>query len=132
MLALVGWQFATKESKRKPFAPAADVLGAVLDLSKTPDGQVLVSNKPSRIADLEQTLARITKEGWMSQPAAVSLRGRFVYAEAQTFSRAAAFLLMGLKRRSLPGAPGGRVDEALIRELQDMLSFLQHSIPRRV
>ena len=70
------------------------------------------------------------RDGWLSQAAATSLKGRFVYAEAQTFSRAAAFLLAGLRRRALPGAPGAKADKALMSELDDMLVFLRDSVPR--
>ena len=132
LFALLGWDFATKETKRLPFARRADVLGAVVDLSESQTSLIKVSNKPSRVEDLEEAMSLLRQTGWLSQPQAASLKGRLVFAEGQLFSRASAVMMPELRRRTLPGASGAAVNPALLEELEWMREFLISSIPRCV
>ena len=44
-----GWKVAMSENKRLPLGKTFNMLGAVIDLSRSMEGVVQISNKPSRI-----------------------------------------------------------------------------------
>ena len=131
-LALVGWEFATKESKRRPFGKVADALGATIDLSASKKGVITVRNKASRLEELKNTRARWASVGWVTQPEADSLKGKLGFAEGQLFVRVTALMMPKLRRRAFPGAAGGPVDEDLLRELDWMIQFLGSAISRQL
>ena len=132
MLSLLGWSFATKEAKRRPFARKADTLGAVLDLSQSEAGIIRVANKPSRVEDLQAVRDASPLGTGFPQAQAASLRGRIVYAESQVFSRAASAMMPRLKARALPSAHGQPVDQEFIDELDFIIRFLRESVPRAI
>ena len=132
MLSLLGWSFATKESKRRPFSRKADTLGAVMDLSQSEADTIMVANKPSRIEDLRAVRDSSPIGTWFSQAQAASLRGRVVYAESQVFSRAASAMMPRLKARALPSAHGQPVDQEFLEEIDFIIRFLRDSVPRTI
>ena len=132
LFALLGWEFARKPNKRRPFDNKAEVLGAVLDLTGAGDGVIEVTNKQSRIEDLTKAIEDMKSLGWLSPARAASLKGKVSYAKGQLFGRVAAVMLPELRRRARPGAFGMRVTQSLIGELTWMRDFLASSIPRRI
>ena len=81
LLSLLGWRFSRKDEKRLSFAPSFDVLGVVLDLADSSNGAIVVRNKPDRIDAIARQVDDIISEGSCKPSVAVSLRGRFQYAE---------------------------------------------------
>ena len=130
-LALIGWAFSAKGSKRKPFAKSAEVLGAVIDLSESCKGIITVSNKPSRIAELDKVCLALEKSGKMTQQEAASIKGKISFAEGQVFSKTAALMLPELRRRSLAGSRSGNV-RGILEELRWFAAFLKQAVPRRI
>ena len=53
VMQLLGWKFSTGEDKRKPFSKQFEILGAVVTFHDKPACRIEVSNKDSRLAQLE-------------------------------------------------------------------------------
>ena len=58
-LSLLGWNHARTGAKGKPCAPAFDVLGMTLDLSKVQQGLVTLKNKPGRAEKILDKFAKV-------------------------------------------------------------------------
>ena len=58
-LSLLGWDHARTGAKGKPCAPAFDVLGMTLDLSKVHQGLVTLKNKPGRAEKILDEFAKV-------------------------------------------------------------------------
>ncbi|CAE7522105.1 unnamed protein product, partial [Symbiodinium necroappetens] len=58
-LSLLGWDHARTGAKGKPCAPAFDVLGMTLDLSKVQQGLVTLKNKPGRAEKILDEFAKV-------------------------------------------------------------------------
>ena len=61
LLTLLGWAFAKEGKKFVPFAPTVVSLEVFLDLARVWDGQILVSNKPGRLAKIAELLKPIAE-----------------------------------------------------------------------
>jgi hypothetical protein len=83
--SLLGWCVSLKEKKRLPFGDTFDYLGVVFDFTQTTEMKVVITNKPSRLEDLEQDVDDIVKQQRFTQPEAARLRGRLSFAEGQLF-----------------------------------------------
>eukprot|EP00973_Karenia_brevis_P064408 8948999-Karenia_brevis.AAC.1 len=49
MFELLGWQISRTEAKRASFSDAFVSLGAMVDLSKITEGEIVLSNKEGRV-----------------------------------------------------------------------------------
>ena len=90
VLELLGWRISTGEDKRKPFQKIFEILGAVITLPPAGGSTIEVSNKPSRIAQLQEQVAELRSLLGSSAPRSKleSLKGRLLYAAGHTYGGA--------------------------------------------
>ena len=100
-LDILGWQISREAKKRLPPMPQFAVLGVLVDLSRSAEGIVVIKNKPSRMAELRDTIEQVEKTSEFSPALAARVQGRLTYAEAQCSGRWLAPLLDPIKRRAL-------------------------------
>ena len=81
LMLLLGWRVSLTFEKRKDFAPIFVALGVQLDLSKSKEGEVIVSNKVSRIAAIKELVDEVVEKGILPQPLAAMFRGKIQHAE---------------------------------------------------
>ena len=117
VLKLLGWKIAMAEEKRKPFAKSFQMLGAVIDLSRSDAGVVLVSNKESRLDELSTTVSALNVGSFMSEAQLQSLRGRLLYAAGHTFGRCTQIAVQALGRFSRSGN-GVTLDGEMLKSIQ--------------
>jgi len=132
LLALLGWDVSSGESKSAAFAEVMPALGVEFDLSNSASGICLVRNKASRVTQLRALAASTLESGLLLPRDAASMRGRYQYAEGQTFGHAACSALFSLGVRSRQ--PGGKSE--LTEELRQAIGWLSSHVincpPRRV
>jgi hypothetical protein len=88
LLRLLGWSFAQDDDKRLSFAAAFSALGVRLDLANVcTAGQIVLSNKESRVASIVHELQEILAAGKMSAAHAASLVGKLQYMQGQYLGR---------------------------------------------
>ena len=87
MLTLLGWKIADSEAKRKPFADTFVCLGVQVNYTELWRGDILLENKPGRVSDIKAQVLELQAKGCLGFKDALSLRGRFAFAEGQTFCR---------------------------------------------
>ena len=80
VMKLLGWRISMSEDKRSPFAGEFNLLGAVVDLTRSTAGLVAVHNKPSRIADLQSLVQSICQSETVALSLLETLKGRLLYA----------------------------------------------------
>ena len=107
LLTLLGWKLSLGE-KRLPFAKSFVSLGVVVALPMVGEKDIVVKNKPGRVQAIQEAaevvLASNKPFGFKD---ALSFRGRFAFAEGQTFGRVLAPVARVLSRwaalgKSLP------------------------------
>ncbi|CAL1128793.1 unnamed protein product [Cladocopium goreaui] len=76
VMKLLGWRISMSEDKRSPFAGEFNLLGAVVDLTRSTAGLVAVHNKPSRIADLQSLVQSICQSETVALSLLETLKGR--------------------------------------------------------
>lgn len=130
MLALLGWRFSVKESKRLPMSDTFTALGVEFGLSRCPEGLVVVRNKTSRAEQIVAEVDSILATEVFSSAAANSLRGRLQFAESQTFGRSIALRMRNCFRRASGALPGALVDQAMREELEWAKNFVCNARPR--
>ena len=131
LFELLGWRVAVEEKKNRPFASSFHVLGVAVDFSGSHGGAVLIRNKEDRVTELLESVA-VAKSRGLSFAKAASLRGRFQYAESQTFGRCASAALAVLgSRTALVRFQGGASFE-LTAALEWLAAFVQNARPREV
>jgi hypothetical protein len=125
---LLGWELKEHEPFNTTFSP----LGVEIGLADAASEKIVVKNKPTRIADLCQSVESYFEQGFIRPHEARSFRGRFIFAIGQTFGRCGsnASRAIGLAAEAAAPTPlkGGVVREAL-RWIQH---YLQHARPRVV
>lgn len=130
VLKLLGWQIALADEKRKPFEKEFQMLGAVIDLRKSRDGLVLISNKPKRLEELQASVQELQVGKFMTEAQMQSLRGRLLYAAGHTFGRCTqiAVQALGSFTRSCHGVS---LSAEMLRSIQFAVDTLV-SAPARV
>ena len=71
----------------RPLVSSFRVLGVVVDLSRTQQEVVVVSNKPERVEELRRAREEIELANEISPAVAARIQGRLIYAEAQCSGR---------------------------------------------
>ena len=80
LMSLFG--FVYSEEKLAPFDYTAEILGVVVDLSKASQRKVSISNKPSRVEELNLALRDILKSGVVVPNQLPSVLGKLQYADS--------------------------------------------------
>ena len=133
LLQILGWQVSQDPKKVRPFDKDMAVLGVVLGLEGLAKGANLtLTNKPERVEDILQMVARVKSDNQLSPALAATLRGRLLYAEQQCVGRCGIMATRALGVRAQE--PGGRVEltPQLRRALEWVEAFLADTRPREV
>ena len=105
MLSLFGFEYAG--DKLPPFRPWCEVLGIKLDLTAAHEGEIRISNKPSRVVEVQRLLDQALDSRSLTPAAVPSFVGKLQYADSQVWGRAGRIALGDL--RSLGGSGGSAV-----------------------
>ena len=76
LLTSLGWKYASDAEKGKPFQGEFDLLGMQLNVRGLLQGLIVLQNKPSRVAKLQDSFSRILREGRLEKHEAQTLRGQ--------------------------------------------------------
>ena len=131
VMKLLGWRISMSEDKRSPFAGEFNLLGAVVDLTRSTAGLVAVHNKPSRIADLESLVQSICQSETVALSLLETLKGRLLYAAGHTFGRCSQLAIQLISRVARRG-PLVVLDEKLRDVIKAALLCLMDAKPRHV
>ena len=129
VMKLLGWKIAMSEDKRKPFSYSFTMLGAVIDLSKSSEGKVVLMNKPSRVSELKDAVEDVLTAGNLSYAQLRSLRGMLLYAAGHIFGRCTQIAVQALGNVSNRGTKNLLCEEAS-RNLKFAISTLAAAGPR--
>ena len=105
MLSLFGFEYAG--DKLPPFRPWCEVLGIKLDLTAAHEGEIRISNKPSRVVEVQRLLDRALDSRSLTPAAVPSFIGKLQYADSQVWGRSGRIALGDL--RSLGGSGSSAV-----------------------
>ena len=85
-MSLLGWSISVGEEKRKPFEKVFEILGAVVKLPDKGSAVVEVSNKPSRLTQIQEQVEELRSQlgAAISRSRLESLKGRLLYAAGHT------------------------------------------------
>ena len=131
VMKLLGWRISMSEDKRSPFAGEFNLLGAVVDLTRSTAGLVAVHNKPSRIADLQSLVQSICQSETVALSLLETLKGRLLYAAGHTFGRCSQLAIQLISRVARRG-PLVVLDEKLKEVINAALLCLMDAKPRHV
>jgi hypothetical protein len=131
VMKLLGWRISMSEDKRSPFAGEFNLLGAVVDLTRSTAGLVAVHNKPSRIADLQSLVQSICQSETVALSLLETLKGRLLYAAGHTFGRCSQLAIQLISRVARRG-PLVVLDEKLKEVINAALLCLMDAKPRLV
>ena len=95
MMSLFG--FVYSEEKLLPFERSAEILGVVFDLGLSSEGRVSISNKPSRVEELNDALLGILNEKFVIPTSMPSVLGKLQYADSHVWGRAGKLALADLR-----------------------------------
>ena len=89
--------FECSLDKELPFSTKTDVLGVTIDLGRSGEGVVTVSNKADRVSELAEVVNDILTSGKVRVRELPSLFGRELFAESQFIGRAGRLALCELR-----------------------------------
>ena len=78
------------EEKLQPFECSTEILGVVFDLSRSGEGCVSISNKPSRVDELNEALVKIMKGKFVIPTSMPSVLGKLQCADSHVWGRVGA------------------------------------------
>ena len=85
LLDLLGWKFDKEGPKADSFSNCVITLGVVIDLGKTCNGELSVSNTEKRSTDSIDMIDKVIAEKYLDKKSAQVLRGKLAFAYAQVF-----------------------------------------------
>ena len=133
VMSLLGWSISVGEEKRKPFEKVFEILGAVVKLPDKGSDVVEVSNKPSRLTQIQEQVEELRSQlgAAISRSRLESLKGRLLYAAGHTYGRCTQLACQLLHKFGGEGA-NVKVTAELIHVTAEALSVLMESKPRLV
>lgn len=130
LLDLLGWEWSTGH-KDLPFSNTFSPLGVQVSLgSMCTEGNVLLENKPSRVADQVAEIDGILRSGVFRHFQAAELAGKLHFSEAQIFGRSSVCALRTVATRAHAGPTVTKLDPPIVQALVDLQSNLLNSPPR--
>ncbi|CAE8741817.1 unnamed protein product, partial [Polarella glacialis] len=133
VFALLGVKVSLSAKKRKPLDTDFDALGVKFQLALLASaGKLVVTNTPERVVSLLKTLDQVLQSGTLRPGEAAELRGKLLYAEAQTFGRVARAAMHPIGLRSLQRHGHHLIDSVLSDSLNWMQWHLRHAKPREI
>eukprot|EP00971_Amphidinium_carterae_P295314 5864761-Amphidinium_carterae.1 len=113
---MTGWTVAAEPKKNLSFSEHFVALGVCFDFKCALEGQIVISNRAERIADMRVEIDSIVEAGRISSKQAAQIRGKLLFAEAQSFGRWSRF-----HRSALDSHANGVGSGVLTPELQEEL-----------
>ena len=132
ILELLGWKYDKSGDKADSMTSEVSALGVQLDLSRTGDGVLLVSNTEKRKSDLCRLMSETLTRGTLTSSEAASLRGRLGFAEGQLFGRAIRKLINVLGSHVLQPQAKKNLPEATKIALERVAERISDAAPRMV
>ena len=132
LLDLLGWKVSSSEAKRKGFAVTFDMLGVLMDLTLSESGIVEVRVTPGRREELLAFLRSVEVSRVLRPVDAAAFRGRFGFAYLSFEQRPLGLQLKVIGRRAEQAGGSFLADDAVLRALGDIATFLKGARPRRV
>ena len=133
VMALLGWKISTGEDKRRPFSKTFEILGAVVQLPEPGTKTIEVSNKQSRLLQLQEQVCELRSHlgSHISRTKIESLKGRLLYAAGHTYGRCTQLACQLLHKFGGSG-PTTLVTPELAHATAEALSSLMESKPRAI
>ena len=129
--ALLG--FTLDPEKTQPPHEICAILGVLFNTTAlSREKKLLISAKPSRIANLTQVIHLCLTKGELSPALAASIVGKFGFLCSTLFGKVGRCCTGSLRARQYSSYPHSNLTPALRTSLQLMLLFLQHSPSREV
>ena len=132
ILELLGWKYDKSGDKADSMTSEVSALGVQLDLSRTGDGVLSVSNTEKRKGDLCRLMSETLARGTLTSSEAASLRGRLGFAEGQLFGRAIRKLINVLGSHVLQPQAKKNLPEATKIALERVAERISGAAPRMV
>ena len=132
ILELLGWKYDKSGDKADSMTSEVSALGVQLDLSRTGNGVLLVSNTEKRKDDLCRLMGETLARGTLTSSEAASLRGRLGFAEGQLFGRAIRKLINVLGSHVLQPQAKKNLPEATKIALERVAERISGAAPRMV
>ena len=132
LLTLLGWRISTSQDKHKPFEQCFVSLGVEVDFTRSELGEILLRNKPGRVAAIRELYEKLCAPGGkLGFKEALSLRGKISFAEGQTHARLTAPLARLLACWSTIRIPRPPSEELLLA-LSAAVQHLEDAGPRLI
>ena len=128
LFKLLGWDIS-KGDKDLPFNEVFKVLGVEVSLTEWGSGKILLTNTARRVEELLAFLRKILKEGMLSTPTALVLRGRMQFARAQVWGRSTRLCLKQVTSHAYEGS-GPELSIQTRTALETFARFLEGGKPR--
>ena len=125
---LLGWDLKEAPGFSKVFEP----LGVVCNLESSTDGEIVFANKASRVAEIEQVIAKIRHDRFLPRPLAREVRGRFQFSAGQIFARRGARAVKALGKVADGHSRGEHDVNETICALEELAAFLKNGRPHSV
>ncbi len=132
ILDLLGWKYDKAGDKSDSMSSEVAALGVQLDLSKSGEGILYVSNTEKRKGDLAKLMADTLSRGTLSSSEAASLRGRLGFAEGQLFGRAIRKLINVLWSHVVQSQSKRKIPEPTRVALERVAARIVGAAPRMV
>ena len=116
LMSLFG--FVYSEEKLAPFDYTAEILGVVVDLSKASQRKISISNKPSRVEELNLALRDILKSGVVVPNQLPSVLGKLQYADSHVWGRAGKLALADLRELGNTAPTAVRLGDTQIKAFE--------------
>ena len=131
VMKLLGWRISLSDDKRLPFAGEFNMLGAVIDLTRSSQGIINVKNKESRLSDIGALVDSVCNSESITSSTLETLKGRLLYAAGYTFGRCTQLAIQLIARVTHRG-PMVLLDERAKFVLKDAFRCLVESKPRSI
>ena len=110
--------FVYSEEKLAPFDYTAEIFGVVVNLSKASQRKISISNKPSRVEELNLALGDILKSGVVVSNQLPSVLGKLQYADSHVWGRAGKLALADLRELGNTAPTAVRLGDTQIKAFE--------------
>ena len=131
VMKVLGWRISMSDDKRLPFGVEFQMLGAIVDLSRSKQGMVRVKNKPSRVADIGAMVEGLCSRDSIPLSTIETLKGRLLYAAGHTFGRCTQLSIQLISRLARRG-PMVLLDSKFKAVVRDAFKCLSEAPAREV
>jgi len=130
VLALLGWEVKLVDNEIPDFMPEFTALGVIFDMSDAFHDNLLIKDKPGRVAKIDVMIDNIIQQGTTKKEELTSLRGLVGYTRSQCFGRCGALTLHALS--CMLGAPERKLTTDDELQLQFWQTYFAHAEPRKI